>query len=85
MIDIEKKGFHERFHIDDKGRRWNFVQKDSPLLHLPWLFWVCTVCQGEELVQYEHIVHDEVVVKDPTDQLNQHDCDVEHCRQVLQT
>lgn len=92
--DIQKKGFHERFHVDSHGRRWNFTQVGRMLpgfraasgqFNKDQLFWVCTECGGRENVKFEHFVHDEVTVPDPTDQLDAHDCDVERVRQVMES
>jgi hypothetical protein len=97
MKEIVRKGSHERFHEDSKGRRWDFVQKERlhrrsaaqfPPDH-PWnqgkLFWVCSECGGIEPVRYESFIHDEVTVPDPTAQLDLHDCGEEHVRQVMET
>lgn len=95
--EIRKKGFHERFHVDSHGRRWNFVQKrrlkdegsGGPYASVgrSWnegkLVWICSSCGREEPVIYEHMVHDEVIVPDPTEQLDAHSCDLERVRQVM--
>jgi hypothetical protein len=93
--DLKKKGFHERFHDDSRGRRWDFVQKsgfssrfaaDLPSDH-PWnlgkLVWKCSECGGEEPIKYDSFIHDEVIVPDPTAQLDAHDCDLSRVRQVM--
>lgn len=91
-VEVQKKGFHERFHVDSHGRRWNLVQEgrlcpDVPSDH-QWnqnrLFWTCAVCGGKEPVKYEHLIHDEVTVRDPTEQLDTHSCDLERVRQVME-
>lgn len=97
MKEVNGKGFHERFHEDSRGRRWDFVQRER--LHArsasqfspdhPWnqgkLFWVCSECGTAEPVLYDHFVHDEVIVPDPTEQLDRHDCDEGRVRQVMET
>lgn len=92
FVDVQKKGFHERFHVDSRGRRWDFVQRGRVYGNVSadhvWnqdkLVWVCTSCGGEEPVRYEHMIHDEVTVKDPTAQLDAHSCDFERVRQVME-
>lgn len=97
FVDVQKKGFNERFHVDSRGRRWDFVQRER--LHEEFgpygasgrrwneekLVWVCRACGGEEPVRYEHLIHDEVTVRDPTEQLDAHSCDVERVRQVMES
>jgi hypothetical protein len=98
MLKIESvkpASFHERFHEDSLGRKWDFVQKGKVHAHWatqygpdhPWnqdkLVWVCTVCGGEEPVEYKNVIHDEVIVPDPTNQLDQHDCNLTYVSQVM--
>jgi hypothetical protein len=49
------------------------------------LVWVCTECGGIEPVMYDVVVHDEVIVPDPTDQLDLHDCDLTRVYQVMES
>lgn len=91
---VKPASFHERFHEDSHGRKWDFVQKkrygrNSFGYEHPWnrdkLVWVCTVCGGEEPVKYKSIIHDEVIVPNPSDQLDQHDCDLARVFQVMES
>ncbi len=92
--EIQGKGFHERFHIDSRGRRWNFVQKErlDPRFRGDMngslqksVVWICTECDGVEPVKYDALVHDSVIVADPTKQLDKHDCDLERVRQIMES
>jgi len=47
------------------------------------LVWICTECGGEEPVKYDSFIHDEVIVPDPTAQLDAHDCDLSRVRQIM--
>lgn len=88
--EINKKSIHERFHMDSKGRRWTFTQKERMGRVLPAnghlndgkLVWTCSECECTEPIMYESMIHDEVIVPDPTKQLDLHDCDVARVRQV---
>ncbi len=56
----------------------------------PWstptpLWWICTECDGLEPVKYDALVHDSVIVSDPSKQLDQHDCDLERVRQIMES
>jgi len=92
--DVQKKGFHERFHIDSRKRKWLFLQRGKLTDEAgpnsagrAWnegkLVWICTSCGGVEPVRYDYLVHDEATVPDPTEQLDAHDCDLERIRQVM--
>lgn len=97
MVEIDKKSFHERFHVDSKGRHWDFVQKArlkeeaGPYAGVgrSWnegkLVWKCLACGGEEPVRYNSFIHDEVIVPDPSEQLDAHDCEMVKVRQVMES
>lgn len=48
------------------------------------LVWVCSECGCRIPVIFDAFVHDEVTVPDPTEQLDQHDCDVEEVRKIME-
>lgn len=94
MESVKPANFYDRSHTDSLGREWGFVQKgrvsrNSFSYDHPWnqakLVWVCRICGGEEPVKYKSVIHDEVIVPDPTSQLDQHDCDLTYVGQVMES
>lgn len=93
MGDLDKRGFHDRWADDSRGRRFDFVQ--SGRVHRSTvgadakfpqtaLHWKCRACGCVESVKAKHLIHDEVLVEDPTAQLDAHDCDLARARQVME-
>lgn len=46
--------------------------------------WVCSKCGREEPTLFTFI-HDEIMAQNPTERLNDHDCDTERVRKIIES
>lgn len=67
---------HKKMHIDMSNGYIHASQEDDS--------WICSECGGEEPTLFTFI-HDEIMVQDPTERLNNHDCDTERVRKIIES
>lgn len=90
--DLVKKTPFERDVFDSNGRKFTFTQSNygqrrrlifrTPEAHKQFT-WKCSACGAHLPVKVENFIHDEVVVGDPMEQLDAHDCDEFRVQEVM--
>lgn len=90
--DLVKKTPFEREVFDSSGRKFTFTQvpfggRRRLTFRTPDAYkqfqWLCFSCGAHLPVQVSSFVHDEVVVADPTEQLDAHDCDEHRVQEIM--
>jgi hypothetical protein len=80
-------------YIDSKGRLWDIRHKKIRMKNASngYVYaskeddsWVCSKCGGEEPTLFTFI-HDEIMAQNPTERLNDHDCDTERVRKIIES